>query len=85
VKISFLFRGAKAEELLERGFKVKEYELRKENFSGKDNWHLNKTMVLADPDPAFSDKLGSVSKDSAVQNEAFLLKIFKIVLDYFSL
>merc|ERR1711864_68538 len=26
-------RGAKAEEILERGFKVKEYELRKENFS----------------------------------------------------
>jgi hypothetical protein len=54
---SFLFRGAKAEELLERGFKVKEYELRKENFSGRDSWHLNKTMVIADPIPAVSNKL----------------------------
>ena len=26
-------RGAKAEEILERGLKVKEYELRKKNFS----------------------------------------------------
>jgi large subunit ribosomal protein L11e len=34
-------RGAKAEEILERGFKVKEYQLRKENFSA------NETFVLA--------------------------------------
>jgi large subunit ribosomal protein L11e len=57
VKISFLFRGAKAEELLERGFKVKEYELRKENFSGRDSWRLKQNhgcAVNADPDPAFS-------------------------------
>jgi hypothetical protein len=46
VKISFLFRGAKAEELLERGFKVKEYELRKENFSGRDSWHLKQNIWL---------------------------------------
>jgi hypothetical protein len=46
VKISFLFRGAKAEELLERGFKVKEYELRKENFSGRDSWHLKQNLWL---------------------------------------
>jgi len=31
-------RGAKAEEILERGFKVKEYELRKENFSANGNF-----------------------------------------------
>ena len=31
-------RGAKAEEILERGFKVKEYELRKENFSSNGNF-----------------------------------------------
>lgn len=28
-------RGAKAEEILERGLKVREYELRRDNFSGK--------------------------------------------------
>merc|ERR1712172_204160 len=31
-------RGPKAEEILERGFKVKEYELRKENFSDNGNF-----------------------------------------------
>merc|ERR1719347_111599 len=31
-------RGAKAEEILERGFKVKEYELRRENFSDNGNF-----------------------------------------------
>merc|ERR1712058_5152 len=31
-------RGAKAEETLERGFKVKEYELRRENFSANGNF-----------------------------------------------
>jgi hypothetical protein len=45
VKILLIFRGAKAEELLERGFKVKEYELRKENFSGSDSWHLNAELM----------------------------------------
>jgi hypothetical protein len=66
VKTSFLFRGAKAEELLERGFKVKEYELRKENFSGRDNRHLKQIHgcgVEDDTDPAFSNKHGSVIKD----------------------
>ena len=33
-----MFRGPKAEEILERGFKVKEYELRKENFSDNGNF-----------------------------------------------
>lgn len=28
-------RGAKAEEILERGLKVREYELRRDNFSGR--------------------------------------------------
>ena len=31
-------RGAKAEEILEKGLKVKEYELRKENFSDRGNF-----------------------------------------------
>merc|ERR1739842_261466 len=31
-------RGSKAEEILERGFKVKEYELRRENFSANGNF-----------------------------------------------
>ena len=31
-------RGPKAEEILERGFKVREYELRKENFSDNGNF-----------------------------------------------
>ena len=36
--IFFIIRGPKAEEILERGFKVKEYELRKENFSDNGNF-----------------------------------------------
>ena len=31
-------RGEKAEEILERGLKVKEYELRKKNFSATGNF-----------------------------------------------
>merc|ERR1711973_25676 len=31
-------RGAKAEEILERGLKVREYELRRDNFSGNGNF-----------------------------------------------
>lgn len=31
-------RGAKAEEILERGLKVREYELRRDNFSGTGNF-----------------------------------------------
>ncbi len=31
-------RGAKAEEILEKGLKVREYELRKENFSNQGNF-----------------------------------------------
>jgi len=31
-------RGAKAEEILEKGLKVKEYELRRDNFSGTGNF-----------------------------------------------
>merc|ERR1712230_120061 len=34
---SFSIRGPKAEEILERGLKVKEYELRKRNFSETGN------------------------------------------------
>merc|ERR1719391_890078 len=37
-KAHYTVRGAKAEEILERGFKVKEYELRKENFSANGNF-----------------------------------------------
>merc|ERR1712110_965764 len=33
ISVHCTVRGPKAEEILERGFKVKEYELRKENFS----------------------------------------------------
>ena len=39
-------RGAKAEEILEKGLKVKEYELNKENFSATG---LIKTMLQLDP------------------------------------
>jgi len=38
VAVHCTVRGAKAEEILERGFKVKEYELRKENFSDMGNF-----------------------------------------------
>merc|ERR1711874_352433 len=35
-------RGPKAEEILERGLKVKEYELRRENFSDNGNFGLGR-------------------------------------------
>jgi len=38
ISVHCTVRGAKAEEILERGFKVKEYELRKENFSANGNF-----------------------------------------------
>ena len=38
VAVHCTVRGPKAEEILERGFKVKEYELRKENFSEMGNF-----------------------------------------------
>merc|ERR1711860_227709 len=37
ISVHCTVRGPKAEEILERGFKVKEYELRKENFSHNGN------------------------------------------------
>merc|ERR1719458_1995654 len=37
-KAHYTVRGPKAEEILERGFKGKEYELRKENFSHHGNF-----------------------------------------------
>ena len=43
-------RGAKAEEILERGLKVKEYELRRDNFSLNGNFDFVwiSTFFLAD-------------------------------------
>merc|ERR1712157_712065 len=38
ISVHCTVRGAKAEEILERGFKVKEYELRKENFSANGSF-----------------------------------------------
>merc|ERR1712106_1237291 len=38
ISVHCTVRGAKAEEILERGFKVKEYELRKENFSANGHF-----------------------------------------------
>jgi len=38
ISVHCTVRGAKAEEILERGLKVKEYELRKENFSATGNF-----------------------------------------------
>jgi len=38
ISVHCTVRGPKAEEILERGFKVKEYELRKENFSHNGNF-----------------------------------------------
>merc|ERR1712133_145467 len=42
-------RGPKAEEILERGLKVKEYELRRENFSENGNFGfgVQSTLILA--------------------------------------
>lgn len=37
-------RGAKAEEILERGLKVREYELRRDNFSGRFNPFFNEIV-----------------------------------------
>jgi large subunit ribosomal protein L11e len=41
-------RGDKAEELLKRGLKVKEFELRKKNFSneGIANFYINSKLFL---------------------------------------
>ncbi|KAF4761516.1 hypothetical protein HAV15_007223 [Penicillium sp. str.  len=38
ISVHVTIRGAKAEEILERGLKVKEYELRKRNFSETGNF-----------------------------------------------
>ena len=38
IAVHVTVRGAKAEEILERGLKVKEYELRKKNFSETGNF-----------------------------------------------
>jgi large subunit ribosomal protein L11e len=38
ISVHVTVRGAKAEEILERGLKVKEYELRKRNFSETGNF-----------------------------------------------
>ena len=38
ISVHVTVRGAKAEEILERGLKVKEYELRKRNFSKTGNF-----------------------------------------------
>nr|ALS05078.1 60S ribosomal protein L11 [Centropages tenuiremis] len=38
IAVQCTVRGPKAEEILERGFKVREYELRKENFSANGNF-----------------------------------------------
>merc|ERR1711911_420821 len=38
ISVHCTVRGPKAEEILERGFKVREYELRKENFSDNGNF-----------------------------------------------
>merc|ERR1711988_1578407 len=39
-------RGAKAEEILERGLKVREYELRRDNFSGNGNFGIQEHIDL---------------------------------------
>jgi hypothetical protein len=67
VKISYLFRGAKAEELLERGFKVKEYELRKENFSGRYSWHLKQNLWLR----SYNGSRSSIFKQAWFRKEGF--------------
>ena len=38
IKVHVTVRGDKAEEILERGLKVKEFELRKRNFSNTGNF-----------------------------------------------
>lgn len=48
-------RGAKAEEILERGLKVREYELRRDNFSGEFRTHqANGLLGFADTSTFFS-------------------------------
>merc|ERR1712090_67678 len=51
-------RGPKAEEILERGLKVKEYELRRENFSENGNFGFG---VQEHIDLGISTTLASVS------------------------
>merc|ERR1712105_132706 len=46
ISVHCTVRGPKAEEILERGFKVKEYELRKENFSHNGNFGFASRSTL---------------------------------------
>ena len=45
IAVSVTVRGDKAEELLKRGLKVKEYELRKKNFSDQGKLLLNHSSL----------------------------------------
>ena len=45
IAVSVTVRGDKAEELLKRGLKVKEYELRKKNFSDQGKSRANSTTT----------------------------------------
>ena len=46
ISVHVTVRGAKAEELLKRGMKVKEYELRKRNFSNEGKYCLSQDLDL---------------------------------------
>ena len=48
IAVSVTVRGEKAEELLKRGLKVKEYELRKKNFSDQGKSRLQSIASLKD-------------------------------------
>merc|ERR1712071_661243 len=71
-------RGAKAEEILERGLKVREYELRKENFSNTGNFGfgIRNTLILVSSTTLPSvftvwiSTLSSADQDSALLSAA---------------
>ena len=46
IAVSVTVRGDKAEELLKRGLKVKEYELRKKNFSDQGRYHSSQFLNI---------------------------------------
>merc|ERR1712037_532878 len=64
ISVHCTVRGPKAEEILERGFKVKEYELRKENFShnGIGIYGMDFFVVLGRPGMNVAHRRAKVGK-----------------------
>merc|ERR1711911_277645 len=68
-------RGAKAEEILERGLKVREYELRKDNFSDTGNFGFvsKNTLILESNTTLPLASTAWISMSSSVVQDSVLL------------